>query len=45
MFMNMVNECIALYLPTKKTPIGIIKGLTSNMSKLMVPYRLLNIDN
>ena len=42
MFMNMVNEYIPLYLPTKKTPIGIIKGL---IYKLMVPHRLLNIDN
>ena len=42
MFMNMVDECIPLYLPTKKTPISIIKGLTS---KLMVRHRLLNIDN
>ena len=41
MFMNMVNECIPPYLPTKKTPIVNIKGLTS---KLMVPHRLLNID-
>ena len=40
--MDMVNECIPLYLPTKKTSIGIIKGLAS---KLMVPHRLLNIDN
>ena len=44
MVMNMMNEYmyICLYLPAKKTLIGIIIGL---ISKLMVHHQLLNINN